>query len=197
MEKCSISKAELVYTKVLLTDWEQDLALLKAENYESEHFYPIGSFNETTDTSTQLNEELMFIKQRDTVIIPGFPNASFNIVIGNIKANDVFVAPIVPEGFLFSFERILVVSEVGITDSPGERIYNLGGMSGSPVFSQDTHLMGVAILGDLSATRIFFTPIKKLQDLINKDRGYLSHSEIQKRLEELYNNKNYNKAHKH
>ena len=180
---------ELVPTKVLLTDRKHDLALLKAENYESEHFYSIGFFDETTkhDLLTRLNEKLMSIRQRNTVIIPGFPKASFNIAIGNIRSNNMFV---IPAGFL--------VSVVEITDSTGEETYSFKGMSGSPVFSEDAHLIGVAILGGIFfATRIAFVPVEKLQDLINEGREYLSQSEIQKMLKELYNGKNYNKIYKH
>ena len=154
---------EPVFTEVLAIDEKTDLALLQAVNYESEHFYPIGSLEDEkkNDFLRRVAYELEGIyayeaKRGDSVTIPGFPHDSFNIIQGTITDR---------RGFVPFF---------AITYKTDRYIYTFGGMSGAPVFSTDKGLIGVAIsaLGtDHTHKKIGFTPIGMLRDLVRKAEG--------------------------
>ena len=114
------STGERVFTEVLAIDEKTDLALLQAVNYKSKHFYSIGSLEDEkkNDLFRRVAYELEGIYAYEakigySVIIPGFPHGSFNIVQGTIT------------------NRIDFVPFATITYKKDREIHTFGGMSGT------------------------------------------------------------------
>ena len=156
------STGERVFTEVLGVDEKYDVALLRAINYESEHFYSVGSLdNEMDDFIRRVTYEhsrrlYSPIKKGQSVTIPGFPHGDFNIVQG-VVAGQLSFAPI-----------------VGITYKTDREMFTFGGISGAPVFSEDRDLIGVAIVGNrfpYFPEFIGFTPVEMLRDLVRRVEG--------------------------
>ena len=151
-----------VFTEIFRFDEKHDLALLLAVDYESEHFFPVGS------TSTRLVYEpgfgLQEVKWGDSVVIPGFPQGSFNTLQGIVTGR---------LGFSY-YTRI--------TDKTSKEISHFAGASGSPVFSGED-LIGVVSYGNsphFPIEFIGFTPVEKLRDLI--ERSEAEEQRIRRRL---------------
>ena len=155
---------KLVFTEVLAVDKKHDLALLKAEGYESEHFYSVGSLD--------AEEELDFFKKtvyqqsgnfysdrirtQGFVTAPGFPHGSFNVVQGIVRDYRGFV------------------SVADVTHKTNRRISTFFGLSGAPVFSKDQELIGVNVQGNKFGSAlefIGFVPVEILRDLVRKAEG--------------------------
>ena len=154
-----------VFTKVLRADRYNDLALLQAVNYESEHFFPIDPLNEENiDPIKEMTYEQP--ETEETITIPGFPHSSFSIVEGNI--------PPIDESIPASL-RSLFSTLVRVTYKTNRAISTFNGLSGAPVLFKGTdQLMGVAVKGNRPGAPEFivFTPVESLRNLVKGiDRG--------------------------
>lgn len=86
-----------VFTEVLATDAEYDIALLKAVDYKSKHFYSIGSFDDDERifdfiTVTLYGRESYplppGVVKGASAITAGFPHGFFNVVQGFVEFAD-------------------------------------------------------------------------------------------------------------
>lgn len=160
-----------VFTEVLEIDEKYDLALLQTINYESEHFYSIG-FTEIDSFEQAYEQFKVFhlgdLQKGDFVTIAGFPHGSFNIVMGTIIKTPTF--PL-----------------VSITGKIDRQMSTFFGISGAPVFSKDSSVIGVATSGDAGNNTMFigFTPIERVRYLVGntEDRDVVDLSpEIKKEI---------------
>ena len=159
------STGERVFTEVLAIDKKYDLAILRAVNYESEHFYSVGSLDrQAKDFLRKVAYENQLegfypheIEKGNAVIISGFPQGDFNIIQGDMTGNNIGFIPI-----------------MDVTHKTDREMLNFKGISGAPVFSSGRNLIGVAIIGnDLHDPDEFigFTPVEMLRDLVRKVEG--------------------------
>lgn len=156
------STEEAVFTRVLYRDERSDLAVLKiidtsmGHPYESEDFYPLDSSDETKE----------HFHQGEIVVIPGFPQGLFNILIGRITKHRNITIMGVENVFMAN----IIISQTK-TDMSS---FNGKGLSGAPVFSKDIQLIGVVVLGNnlhSSFKQVGFVPIEALNDLVRREEG--------------------------
>lgn len=182
------STGEIVFTRVLDMDENNDLALLKVVNifsgqhYESEDFYPINFLDETETGFFQevISGLFRWYSHREEigelVTIPGFPQGSFNVVQGVITDH----------GDIGEIKNVRIVT---VTDQTDQSVL---GISGAPAFFEGKRLMGVAALEaqDDSHKKLMIgvIAIEKLRALIGRkeDTG-ISLSEKQEIIETAFN----------
>lgn len=149
--------------EVLDRDEKHDLALLRVMDYESEHTYSVGSLEAETESDThKIADYIQFgvfrsdqVREKDFVTAAGFPHNSFNLIQGVVRSP-------------FSF-----MTKVDVTNKTDESMTDFGGLSGSPVFSEDGQLLGVISKGNRPGDWEFllFVPVEILRDLVRKLEG--------------------------
>ena len=156
---------EPVLTEVVGSDKEYDIALLRAIDYERKDFYSLGS-------RSYIQRDLFSLafyklkgrfysneaQTRQAVIIPGFPQNSFNII----------------KGIIIDYQDFYSLVQVTYKTDP--EMFSFSGMSGSPVFSENRELIGLVILQSIecplfSERTIGFVPLEIVRHLLRRANG--------------------------
>lgn len=179
---------QFIPTTVLTINEGYDLAILKALDYETEHFYSLGSLDNVLSDFLirfKYEEKNVFhpreIKKGDSVVIPGFSGDLFNFIFGIFVGNSEYFMVV---------QTVLVGTTIEIDTFYKE--YTFNGMSGAPVFLSgddgEQKLVGILTRSseELPFENIIFTPVEILRTLIGK-KPLISPTDKETNLLDQYN----------